>query len=264
VFAAYPGFRILRDPAFAAVVTPAGGTVHLDVSVREVPAGLTGARCLAGLTAPQPGVGPAELVRIVDRLAAGTGRDRAELAAGWLARYVDRVLAPMVHLYARTGIGLEAHQQNTLVLLDPDGWPAAGWYRDNQGYYLAGSRLPAVLAATGAAGSTLALAPDSTVDDRLTYYLLFNQVFAPVAAFGAAGVASEAALLRVVRDRLTALVERGHDTASGLVARWLDADTLPCKANLATRLAGIDEVLAPVDNQSVYVTVPNPLREATR
>jgi siderophore synthetase component len=44
----------------------------------------------------------------------------------------------------------------------------------------------------------------------------------------------------------------------------LDATTLPCKANLATRLAGIDEVLAPVDNQSVYVTVPNPLREVSR
>lgn len=264
VFAAYPGFRIVRDPAFAAVVTPGGDTVHLDVSVREVPAGLTGTRCLAGLTAPRPGIGPAELVRVVDRLAERTGRDRAQLAATWIGRYVDRVLAPMVHLYARTGIGLEAHQQNTLVQLDGEGWPAAGWYRDNQGYYLAESRLPAVLARTGAPDSALAVAPDSTVDDRLTYYLLFNQVFAPVAALGTAGVADEAALLRVVRDRLAALVIRGHDTATGLVARWLDAPALPCKANLATRMAGIDEVLAPVDNQSVYVAVPNPLREVSR
>jgi siderophore synthetase component len=264
VFAAYPGFRIVRDPAFAAVVAPDGGTVHLDVSVREVPAGLTAARCLAGLTAPRPGIGPSQLVRAVDRLAATAGRDRAVVAAEWIGRYVDRVLAPMVHLYARTGIGLEAHQQNTLVLPDADGWPAAGWYRDNQGYYLAESRLPSVLAATGEASSTLALAPDSIVDDRLTYYLLFNQLFAPVAALGTAGVADEVVLLRVVRDRLAALVARGHDTAGGLVARWLDAGTLPCKANLATRLAGIDEVLAPVDNQSVYVAVPNPLHEVTR
>jgi siderophore synthetase component len=264
VFAAYPGFRIVRDPAFAAVVTPDGDTVHLDVSVREVPAGITGARCLAGLCAPQPGAGPSELVSIVGGLAARTGRERAEVAAAWIARYVDRVLAPMVYLYARTGIGLEAHQQNTLVLLDADGWPEAGWYRDNQGYYLAESRLPEVLAATGAPGSTLALAPDSIVDDRLTYYLLFNQVFAPVAALGTAGVADEVALLRVVRDRLAALVIRGHDTESALATRWLDAATLPCKANLATRMAGIDEVLAPVDNQSVYVTVPNPLREVSR
>jgi siderophore synthetase component len=93
---------------------------------------------------------------------------------------------------------------------------------------------------------------------------LLNQAFAPVAALGAARVAGEAELLGALRDGLVALVSRGHDTASGLVRRWIDADSLPCKANLATRLAGIDEVLAPVDNQSVYRSVPNPLREAGR
>ncbi|MGA8117260.1 MAG: IucA/IucC family protein, partial [Actinocatenispora sp.] len=264
VHAAYPGFRIVRDPGYLAVTDTDGGATHLDVSLREVPAGLTGTRCLAGLVAPHPGIGPARLVGVVRRLARATGRPVSEVAREWVRRYVDHVLAPMVYLYASTGIGLEAHQQNTLVRLDADGWPAAGWYRDNQGYYLAESALPVVLSRTGEDRSTLALAPDRIVDDRLTYYLLLNQALAPVATLGAAGVADEHDLLRSVRDGLAALVQRGHDTTGGLAERWLTAERLPCKANLATRLAGIDEVLAPVDNQSVYVTVPNPLREAAR
>ncbi|BCJ32701.1 hypothetical protein Athai_02040 [Actinocatenispora thailandica] len=260
VAAAYPQFRIVADPAYASVQHPDGTPTQLDVSVREAPPGLSAARVLAGLVAPQPGVRDATVVRLVRRLAAG-GRAEA-VAAEWVRRYVDRVLAPMVLLYASTGIGLEAHQQNTLVLLDDDGWPDTGWYRDNQGYYLATSALPAVLAATGAAGSTLAVTEDSMVDDRLTYYLLFNQALAPVSALGAAGVADERDLLGALRDGLRAIVARGHDTNGGLVRRWLTADRLPRKANLATRLAGIDEVLAPVDRQSVYRAVPNPLREA--
>jgi siderophore synthetase component len=250
----------VADPAYASVQHPDGTPTQLDVSVREAPPGLSAARVLAGLVAPQPGVREATVVRLVRRLAAGA-RPEA-VAAEWVRRYVDRVLAPMVLLYATTGIGLEAHQQNTLVLLDADGWPDTGWYRDNQGYYLATSALPAVLAATGAAESTLAVTEDSIVDDRLTYYLLFNQALAPVSALGAAGVADERDLLGALRDGLRAIVARGHDTGSGLVRRWLTADRLPRKANLATRLAGIDEVLAPVDRQSVYLTVPNPLREA--
>ncbi|HEY3505027.1 MAG TPA: IucA/IucC family protein [Actinocatenispora sp.] len=259
---AYPGFRIVADPAYLAAVFPDGSPTHLDVSVREAPAGITGARCLAGFVAPQPGIRPAAIVTTVRELASRLGRPVESVAAEWVRRYVDRVLAPMVHLYATTGIGLEAHQQNTLVILDADGWPETGWYRDNQGYYLASSALPTVLShLDGATSSTLAVAQDSTVDDRLTYYLLLNQALAPVAALGGADVAAEEDLLGAVRDGLAALVDRGHDTTGGLVRRWLTADTLPRKANLATRVAGIDEVLAPVDNQSVYHRTPNPLRE---
>jgi siderophore synthetase component len=263
VATAYPGFRIVRDPAWLAVRTPDGAMTNLDVSVREVPPGIHAASCLAGLVAPQPGIGPSRLATAVRRLANATARPVAEVAADWVRRYVDRVLAPMIHLYRTTGIGLEAHQQNTLVVRGDHGWPTAGWYRDNQGYYLATSGLSRVLRLTGAKESSLAVVDDDIVDDRLTYYLLFNQALAPVGALGSEGIADEAHLLAAVRDGLEAIVARGHDSASGLVRGWLDADTLPCKANFATRVAGIDEVIAPLDAQSVYHQVPNPLREAS-
>lgn len=51
-------------------------------------------------------------------------------------------------------------------------------------------------------------------------------------------------------------------TGSGLPAHLLDAPTLRCKANLLTRLEGLDELVGPVTTQSVYVTLPNPI--ATR
>ncbi len=49
--------------------------------------------------------------------------------------------------------------------------------------------------------------------------------------------------------------------ASPVAALLLDADTLPAKANLLTGVDGRDEVESPVATQSVYVDVPNPLRE---
>lgn len=259
--AAHPSFGITRDPAWLAVDEPdrpGGGTVTgLDVAVREVPSGIADLRCLAGLVAPRPG----RLSRLGE-LVAGQG---AGAARRWVADYTDLVLVPMLRLYAETGIGLEAHQQNTLVRLDSAGRVTGGAYRDNQGYYLASSRLPAVLAVTGDPSSTLAVVDDAVVDDRLTYYLLRNQALAVIGCLGVDGCSDERALLSVMVDRLTAaapeLAAAGPD-GDRLVHRWLGADTLPCKANLLTRLHGIDEVLAPLDAQSVYLDTPNPLREA--
>jgi siderophore synthetase component len=260
-----PGFTIVRDPAWAAVIDPAdtsGGTLTgLDVSVREVPENVDRFVCLAGLIAPSApsdtsvnsgpdGWGPSLLARWCTEPEA------------WLGAYVDRVLIPMVRLYASTGIGLEGHQQNTLVRLDSNGGITGGAYRDNQGYYLASSRLADVLAGTGEDSSTLAVVEDGIVDDRLTYYLLHNQVLSLVGSMAAEKMADEDVLLKVVRERLQAALPALAETGEAgvrLVNRWLTAPTLPCKAHMATRLAGIDEVVAPLDAQSVYLDIPNPL-----
>ncbi|MFI1826494.1 hypothetical protein ACH41E_08540 [Streptomyces sp. NPDC020412] len=63
------------------------------------------------------------------------------------------------------------------------------------------------------------------------------------------------------RDTVDLLADLGgRPDGDRLARRWLTADTLPCKGNLLTRLHGIDEVLAPLDAQSVYLNAPNPLR----
>ncbi|MBT2520320.1 IucA/IucC family siderophore biosynthesis protein [Arthrobacter sp. ISL-28] len=254
-----PGFTIVRDPAWAGVVDPSdatGGTLTgLDVSLREVPDGVERMVCLAGLIAPSAPSSP-------DRWGPSLLARWCTDPVAWLGTYIDRVLVPMVSLYASTGVGLEGHQQNTLVRLDADGTITGGAYRDNQGYYLAASRLADVLACTGEEGSTLAVVEDGIVDDRLTYYLLHNQVLSLVGSMAAEGMADEEILLAVVRERLEAALPalaKAGPAGVRLVTRWLNAPSLPCKAHLATRLAGIDEVVAPLDAQSVYLDVPNPL-----
>ncbi|WP_063784107.1 IucA/IucC family protein [Streptomyces sp. SBT349] len=259
-FAAHPGFAITRDPAWLAVDEPGrpGGpeVTGLDVAVREVPPGVDALRCLAGLVAPRPGLGRSRLGELVAALGPGA-------AERWVADYTDRVLVPMLHLYAATGIGLEGHQQNTLVRLDAEGRVAGGAFRDNQGYYLARSHLEGLLATSGAAASTLAVVDDALVDDRLSYYLLRNQALAVVGCLAVDGLAPERRLLGVLSDRLRAalpaLADAGPD-GDRLARRWLEAEELPCKSNLFTRLHGIDEVLAPLDAQSVYYEARNPLR----
>jgi siderophore synthetase component len=263
-FAAHPGFSIVRDPAWLAVDEPSrpGGpeVTGLDVAVREVPAGIEDLRCLAGLVAPRPGLGRSALGTLVAGLGAGA-------AEQWVADYTDRVLVPMLHLYAATGIGLEAHQQNTLVRLDARGRVTGAAFRDNQGYYLAASHLPRLLGRLGADASTLAVVDDAIVDERLSYYLLRNQALAVVGCLGVDGLGEERRLLGVMasrlREALPALAAAGP-RGDRLARRWLEADTLPCKSNLLTRLHGIDEVLAPLDAQSVYLDAPNPLREVAR
>ncbi|MGV9311140.1 IucA/IucC family protein [Streptomyces sp. NPDC003691] len=261
--AAHPGFSITRDPAWLAVDEPGrpeGPEITgLDVAVREVPEGIGSLRCLVGLVAPRPGLGRSLLGETVAALGPGA-------AEQWTADYTDRVLVPMLHLYATTGIGLEAHQQNTLVRLDSRGRVTGSAFRDNQGYYLAASHLPAVLRRIGADSSTLAVVDDDLVDDRLSYYLLRNQALSVVGALAVDGLADERTLLGVLAGRLRAALPALADAAPGgdrLARRWLTAGTLPCKGNLLTRLHGIDEVLAPLDAQSVYLDAPNPLLEAT-
>ncbi|MFE7128205.1 IucA/IucC family protein [Streptomyces sp. NPDC057617] len=262
--AAHPGFDIVRDPAWLAVDTPEGEPVGgLDVMVRHNPfAPGDDAVCIAGLTAPRPYPGRtgthSRLAEIVRALAARTGRSRAAVSAEWFLRYLDQVVRPVLWLDGTAGIALEAHQQNTLVLLDTDGWPVGGRYRDNQGYYFREShraslerRLPGI----GSASDTFV--SDEVTDERFAYYLGINNVFGLIGAFGAQGLADERVLLAAFRQFLAGAAGLG----SPLPGRLLEPATLRCKANLLTRLHGLDELVGPVDTQSVYVTITNPLRQ---
>ncbi|PPS90078.1 N(2)-citryl-N(6)-acetyl-N(6)-hydroxylysine synthase [Streptomyces sp. MH60] len=280
--AAHPDFDIVRDPAWLAVDGPDGTPVRgLDVVVRHNPFQPSDdVCCVASLVAPRPhtraedespghrgsgnGVsGTAtrtRLAEVVTRLAGRTGRPRAAVAVEWFLRYLHHVVRPVLWLDARAGIALEAHQQNTLVLLDADGWPAGGRYRDNQGYYFRESRraeLDARLPGIGAHSDTFVA--DAVTDERFAYYLAVNNVFGLIGAFGSECLAGEGALLAAFRRFLGELASDSSAPGGPLPAHLLDSPVLRCKANLLTRLHGLDELVGPVDTQSVYVTIANPL-----
>ncbi|MFI2411676.1 IucA/IucC family protein [Streptomyces sp. NPDC018947] len=268
--AAHPGFDIVRDPAWLAVDAPDGTPVPgLDVVIRHNPfRPADDVTCVAALTAPRPdaapegsAAAPSRLAAIITRLAARTGRPRGAVAAEWFLRYLEHVVRPVLWLDAAAGVALEAHQQNTLLLLDADGWPAGGRYRDNQGYYFRESRraeLDARLPGIGERSDTFV--SDEVADERFAYYLAINNVFGLVGALGSQGLADEPLLLAAFRRFLAPLAQDPGRPGGPLPARLLDSPVLRCKANLLTRMHGLDELVGPVDTQSVYVTISNPLR----
>jgi siderophore synthetase component len=269
--AAHPGFDIVRDPAWLGVDGHDGEPVPgLDTVVRHNPFGITDdAVCVAGLTSPRPwpgarqGVLRSRLADIVERLAGRTARPATAVATEWFLRYLDAVVRPVLWLDAHAGIALEAHQQNTVVLLDAAGWPVGGRYRDNQGYYFRESRreeLEARLPGVGLGVASDSFVADAVTDERFAYYLGINNVLGLIGAFGEQNLADERLLLAGLRRFLRSQTKAGSGApASPLPALLLESPTLRCKANLLTRLHGMDELVGPVDTQSVYVTVTNPL-----
>jgi len=278
---AHPTFDIVRDPAWIAVDMPDGNPVPgLDVMIRHNPFSPSDdVTCVAGLVSPRPQAQPgadadsgrrpedgpsalrSRLAEIVTRLACRTGRPRGAVAAEWFLRYLEQVVRPVLWLDAEAGIALEAHQQNTLLLLDADGWPSGGRYRDNQGYYFRESRrteLDARLPGIGERSDTFV--SDEVTDERFAYYLAINNVLGLIGAFGSQGLADERLLLAAFRRFLGDVASGPARLRTSLPSRLLDSPVLRCKANLLTRLHGLDELVGPVDTQSVYVTIANPLR----
>ncbi|MGI5378727.1 IucA/IucC family protein [Streptomyces sp. CA-251387] len=275
--AVHPGFDIVRDPAWLAVDAPDGGPVAgLDVMIRHNPfTPSDDVSCVAGLVSPCPLVGTdtamsrpgpdrqplqSRLADVIMRLSAQTGRPRGAVAAEWFLRYLEQVVRPVLWLDSEAGIALEAHQQNTLLLLDGDGWPSGGRYRDNQGYYFRESRhadLDARLPGIGEHSDTFV--SDEVTDERFAYYLAINNVLGLIGAFGSQRLADEQLLLAAFRRFLGDVASGPARLRTPLPAHLLDSPVLRCKANLLTRLHGLDELVGPVDTQSVYVTIANPL-----
>nr|WP_225891497.1 IucA/IucC family protein [Streptomyces dioscori] len=275
--ATHPGFDIVRDPAWLAVNESDGTPVTgLDVMIRHNPFTPTDdVSCIAGLVSPRPGntstgqrqpeqsrsATRSRLTEIVTRLAGRTGRPRGAVAAEWFLRYLEHVVRPVLWLDSEAGIALEAHQQNTLLLLDADGWPRGGRYRDNQGYYFRESRraeLNERLPGIGEHSDTFV--SDAVTDERFAYYLAINNVLGLIGAFGSQRLADERLLLAAFRRFLTSVVSGpARLPRTTLPSLLLDSPVLRCKANLLTRLHGLDELVGPVDTQSVYVTIANPL-----
>ncbi|MFC9509565.1 IucA/IucC family protein [Streptomyces sp. NPDC057002] len=277
--AVHPGFDVVRDPAWLAVDDADGVPLPgLDVAIRHNPfASSDDVSCVAGFVSPRPSspAGPgavpdrrethgpvlrSRLAEVVTRLARRTGRPHGAVAAEWFLRYLQHVVRPVLWLDAEAGIALEAHQQNTLLLLDAEGWPTGGRYRDNQGYYFRESRrteLDARLPGIGEQSDTFVR--DEVADERFAYYLAINNVLGLIGAFGSQGLADERLLLAAFRRFLGNAASGPARLRTSLPARLLDSPVLRCKANLLTRLHGLDELVGPVDTQSVYVTIANPL-----
>jgi siderophore synthetase component len=260
VAASAPDLHLVQDPAFLAVQDGSGELIdELSVLLRDNT--WTAAEDLSALTTlcqDHPGGGPSRLARIVADIAKREDRPLAEVGREWLSRFYDVVVHGLVRLYLDVGLCFEAHQQNTLLEMD-NGWPAKGHYRDSQGYFhreLAHDDMCKLFPGLGEQSESIF--PEKLADERLVYYLFLNMCVGVVNALGVGGCGDERVLLSDLRERLDAERTSGRYPAT-LIDRLLDDERWPCKANLRTRLADMDELVGDIAVQSVYVTVPNPL-----
>lgn len=152
--------------------------------------------------------------------------------AGWWRAYLREVVPPVLHLFARHGIVLEAHLQNTLVAVDAEGMPAQALFRDAEGVKL----LPDM--ERGAAWQ------------RLVYCLVVNHLTEVAGALAECHPHVAGALWPAARAEFLR-----YDEAHGLpeIAALLAAPTLPAKTNLLLRWTRADGA------DARYLPLPNPL-----
>lgn len=263
VLARHPRLRILLDSAYATLALPGRRESGFETILRQNPFRGRRSPCavtVAALTA-EPADGGRSLLRtLVEMEAAAAGEPPIVAARRWFARYLECAFVSLVHLYDETGIALEAHQQNSLVALH-GARPVGAWYRDNQGYYLAGSYRgtlePTIPEATAVPDLYF---PEEEIAERFAYYLVVNQVFGVIARFGRDGLADEAALLASLRRRIEALAGETQGAGRRFCRLLLDRPTITLKANLGARMRGVDE-LADGADALLYTRWRNPLFE---
>lgn len=237
------GFDTLDEPGAVWIDRPALEAITGTV-LREAPA--RDAFVLAGLLEPSPHDGRPMLAAV------GCGFSGLAEAQAWLRAYVQAAILPPLRLFARTGVSLEAHSQNSLLVLDR-GNPARLIVRDLEGVSIDRERFEPIAPQLELDPSVFF--PAEEARRRLVYYLVSNQLNHVVAAVSRVADVPEAGLWDAIAAALSAAAE-DSPTAS-LVAWLLDAESLPAKANFTSCFAGRGE-------RPDYVEIPNPLRLAAR
>jgi siderophore synthetase component len=259
--AAFPAFDIVRDPAYLALDVGDERESGLETVLRANPfRGEDALDATPVVALCQDAIeGPSRLGRIVATIAEREGRETAAVSEDWFRQYLAIGIRPVLWLYLVGGVGLEAHQQNSVLVLD-EGYPSECYYRDNQGFYFPESqyeRVEGYLPGVGERADTVCT--DALADERLRYYVVLNNALGVINAFGCAGLVDERRLLGVLREELAVIHERYDRPSSTLLDALLTEETVPCKSNLLTRFHGLDELENDLENQSVYTDVDNPL-----
>ncbi|MBH1934394.1 IucA/IucC family siderophore biosynthesis protein [Streptomyces sp. AV19] len=162
----------------------------------------------------------------------GNPLDRLADPLPWWSAYLRSVVPPVLEAYARHGVAVECHLQNTLVAVDADGTPVQAVFRDTEG------------------AKAIPDTPREIARQRLVYCLVVNNLIEIASVLAHRFPRSADALWPVARREFERYdKERGFPGAEAL----LTAPTVPAKANLLSRWIDAD------GTEPRYLPVPNPL-----
>lgn len=266
----YPTLHILEDPAYLSLDLPGLQESGFEIIFRENPfveelATQANVHSIAALV-QEPVVSgrPSILAQLIKRVAAALDLPEHQAALLWFESYFKHAIITPIELLDHHGIALEAHQQNALLEFDARGLPVRSFYRDIQGLSLLKSRRAELTAIVPELAQLPKIfEPDEIVQHGFGYYLFFNQLYSVVNRLAIDSFLDEAILLDLITAKLKAL--RTGMVGSGVIFinAMLSMEAIPCKANLLTRVADVDE-LEEENELGVYTLLPNPLLAATR
>lgn len=198
------------------------------------------------------------LAQVIGRLKDNSKISLNQVCRKWFRRYIAISLDPLIWLYNKYGIALEAHLQNCVVTLDEEGYPEQLYYRDSQGYYYARTRLDQLERLMPGIQASRNVYDDELIEERFGYYLIVNHLFGLIQAFGTAGLIEERILLLELHEAIESLILTSNENTAHMLRSWISSPDLRCKANLLTRLYDVDELESELE-QAVYVSITNPL-----
>ncbi|WP_431045165.1 IucA/IucC family protein [Streptomyces sp. P1-3] len=264
-----------REPVLARTLLLADETtcLHADheflaTLIRRYPAGLDHCQVVpvAALLAATP-QGTLVADALADRFYGG------DLTA-FLDAYLTALFAVHTTLFAY-GVALEAHQQNTSLVLDETGLRLL--VKDHDGPRVHPGRLAAALGGDPARAAELCggfddrrilVDGDGALTDVFTTITVHLCAAAPLFELAARGRVGRAPLLNLLRRRLGEAVDQldGRPEAPGaaLRARVLDAGRLPVKAMVTAGSLYPKERSGAADINKHYTSGPNYLRAAAR
>lgn len=178
-------------------------------------------------------------------------RNDAALARAWIARYLAVVLRPLLWLFLEHGVSLEAHVQNSLVVLE-DGWPVSLCLRDLEGVSVSRARGAALGAQAGVGADSPLWYDDAEAWQRFKYYVFVNHLGHLIDTLaGQLEIPAE-----ILWDGVADALQR-DDMFTGSRRAYRDdvlaSDSWPAKANLLSNFLGRGET-------PLYLPIDNPLR----
>lgn len=258
----YPDFEIITEPAHAAIKGEDGQVLPETMMVlRENPFNREtinqSTELLASLTQDNP-VGEPRLINLIRDLAVKEKAKPETVAQKWFAKYLAKVLEPLIVSQSDFGLLLGAHQQNLLISM-PEGYPETVYFRDCQGTGYSRLARELLREHLPVADEEKEHHVSEQLGNRLfTYYLLINSTFGVISVLGASNILSEKELLSSLYRFLDNLRKQGRrDTCC--LDYILDSRELWSKGNFYCTYCNINEntLKNPMD---VYHSMRNPLQ----